>query len=136
MFGERRTMTAATPEAVIDQFTDALHRADLDALLQLYEEDAAFAPQPGTMVVGIEAIREALKPFLALRPKMTGEIEKVIAAGDTALVCNRWSLSGTGPDGAPITMSGTSADVMRKQPDGRWLVAIDDPWGAGTPAGG
>jgi len=36
---------------------------------------------------------------------------------------------GTGPDGRPITVQGTSADVLRKQADGRWLLVIDHPFG-------
>ncbi len=26
-------------------------------------------------------------------------------------------------------MSGESTDVLRRQPDGRWLIALDNPWG-------
>jgi ketosteroid isomerase-like protein len=40
-----------------------------------------------------------------------------------------WTLSGTGQDGKPVTMGGLSADVLRRQPDGRWLIAVDNPWG-------
>jgi hypothetical protein len=29
-------------------------------------------------------------------------------------------------------MSGTSADVLRRQEDGSWRVLIDDPWGGST----
>ena len=61
---------------------------------------------------------------------MSGDIKKVLFAGDTALVANRWSLEGTGIDGEPLRMGGTSADVVRRQPDGSWRIAIDDPWGA------
>jgi ketosteroid isomerase-like protein len=46
-----------------------------------------------------------------------------------ALVLNRWSMQGEGPDG-PVAMSGTSTDVLRRRPDGTWGVLIDDPWGA------
>jgi ketosteroid isomerase-like protein len=61
---------------------------------------------------------------------MTGKIEKVLCAGDTALVANRWTLAGTGPDGSPIEMGSTSADVLRRRSDGSWGIVIDDPWGA------
>jgi uncharacterized protein (TIGR02246 family) len=121
-----------TPEATIQRFSTLLAEADLDGLLALYEQDAAFAPQPGASVVGRDAIREALQPFLALRPRMTGDIEKVLVAGDTALVANRWTLNGRQPDGTPVELAGVSADVLRRRPDGSWGIVIDDPWGAGT----
>jgi uncharacterized protein (TIGR02246 family) len=115
---------------VIERFSELLAAGDLDAMVELYEPDATFAPQPGETVTGRGAIRTALTGFLAVKPRMTGQIEKVLCAGDTALVANRWSLSGTAPDGAPVRMAATSADVLRRRPDGSWGIVIDDPWGA------
>lgn len=119
-----------TPSQVIDRFTDALNSGDLDGAMSLYEPDAAFAPRPGEQVHGREAIAEALAGFFAIEPRMTGELQKVLEAGDVALVVNRWSLQGTGSGGERIEMGGVSADVMRRQPDGTWRMAIDDPWGS------
>ena len=52
-----------------------------------------------------------------------------VGADDLALVSSKWRLSGTGPDGKPVTMNATSTDVMRRQADGSWKVAIDNPYG-------
>jgi uncharacterized protein (TIGR02246 family) len=129
------TASTTTPEDTIRLFSALLAEGDLDALVGLYEPDAAFAPRPGETVAGRDAIREALRPFLALAPRMTGDIERVLLAGETALVANRWTLTGTQPDGNPIEMGGVSADVLRRRDDGSWGIAIDDPWGgAGTAA--
>jgi uncharacterized protein (TIGR02246 family) len=123
-------MGKTTPEATIKRFSELLAAGDLDAMLELYEPDAAFAPQPGATVSGRDEIRAALESFLAVKPRMEGTIEKVLEAGDTALVANRWRLSGTAPDGSPVRMAATSADVLRRRPDGSWGIVIDDPWGA------
>lgn len=117
------------PEATITRFSDLLAEGDLDGMLDLYEPDASFAPQPGETVTGRDEIRTALESFLAMRPRMEGTIEKVLEAGDTALVANRWRLRGTAPDGTPVEMAATSADVLRRRPDGSWGIVIDDPWG-------
>jgi uncharacterized protein (TIGR02246 family) len=122
---------ASAPEAVIERFSELLADGDLDAMVELYEPDATFAPQPGAEVTGRDAIRDALAAFLAVKPRMTGRIEKVLCAGDTALVANRWTLSGTAPDGSPVEMASTSADVLRRRSDGSWGIVIDDPWGTG-----
>ncbi|HEV2812773.1 MAG TPA: SgcJ/EcaC family oxidoreductase [Solirubrobacteraceae bacterium] len=119
------TTAAELPAA----FADRLAAGDLDGALALYEPDATFAPQPGAHVTGLDAIRGALEQFIALNPTLDGEVEKVLEAGDVALVTNRWTLRGTGPDG-PLEMAGVSADVMRRQPDGTWRILVDDPWGA------
>ena len=119
----------SSPAAVVDAFSARLAEGDLEGALALYEPDATFAPQPGQQVTGIDAIRPALEQFIALKPTMTGSIEKVMEAGGVALVVNRWSLSGTGPDGTPVEMTGVSSDVMRRQDDGSWRILVDDPWG-------
>ena len=121
-------MHADTPQAAIELFAAAMGAGDLDAALSLYEPEAAFAPQPGSAVRGLPAIADALRGFLALRPTLSGRIRKVLEADGVALVVNEWRLAGTQPDGAEIAMSGVSADVLRRQADGRWLILVDDPW--------
>jgi uncharacterized protein (TIGR02246 family) len=121
--------SARSPEEVIELFSKLIGQGDAESALTLYEEDAAFVPQPGQVVLGREAIRPALQRFARLRPALTGEIEKVVAAGDAALVINRWDLHGADPNGDEVRMSGRSADVLRKQADDTWRIVIDDPWG-------
>src|SRR4051812_11935160 len=121
--------TAHEPAQAVELFAERLNTGDLEGALALYEPQATFAPQPGETVQGSDAIRAALAAFLALSPRLDGRIEKVLTADDVALVANRWKLTGTAPDGEPVRMEGVSADVVRRQPDGRWLVAVDDPWG-------
>jgi ketosteroid isomerase-like protein len=121
-----------SPDGVIRLFSDRLNASDVDGALALYEPEAAFVAEPGRWVAGTEEIRAALERFAALEPKLEGEIESVMEAGGVALVVNRWSLRGQGPEG-PVEMGGRSADVLRRQSDGSWRVVIDDPWGATAP---
>ena len=65
-----------------------------------------------------------------LKPTLTSETQELVEAGDVALYISRWSLRGTDPAGKPVTMAGESADILRRQEDGRWLIALDNPWGA------
>jgi uncharacterized protein (TIGR02246 family) len=121
--------TMDKPEHAVERLARLLSGGELDAALALYEPDAAFLPEPGTVIRGRGPIRAALERFAALDPKLSGEVQRVVEAGDTALVVNRWSLDGTGPDGAAVRMGGLSADVVRRRPDGSWGILIDDPWG-------
>jgi len=52
-----------------------------------------------------------------------------VGGGDIGLVSNSWEMTGTAPDGSEATDAGLSADVVRRQPDGSWLVLIDQPRG-------
>ena len=52
-------MPAHTPEELPRLWAQTFVAADLDALVGLYEADATLVAQPGEVVRGIEAIREA-----------------------------------------------------------------------------
>lgn len=111
-------------------FAEAFNSGDVDSIMALYEPEATLVPQPGQVVKGIHAIREALQSFLALKGRINVETKYVIRAGDIALLRAKWSLVSTGPDGKSIEMKGNSTEVVRHQPNGNWLFAIDHPFGA------
>ncbi len=122
-------MPATSPEELHERWVDGVNRGDLDALAALYEPDAAFVVRPGETVVGLAAVRDATAGLLALRPRATLEPLFVVRTGDLALLISRWHLTGTGPDGAAMEIGGQTSDVARRQRDGTWLFAIDNPWG-------
>jgi uncharacterized protein (TIGR02246 family) len=122
-------MPLRTPQETMDQFLASFNSGNLEATVTLYEPGAALMPQPGQQVTGTAGIRQALAAFLAMKPTLTPEKQTWVVAGDIALGCMRWTLKGTGPDGKPMVMGGTSSDILRRQPDGRWLIAVDNPWG-------
>ncbi|HWM09430.1 MAG TPA: SgcJ/EcaC family oxidoreductase [Solirubrobacteraceae bacterium] len=125
-----------TPDGTVEHFSELLEARRLDALLGLYEEDATFVPEPGRVVSGRAAIREELERLVALNPCISGRVEQVLQAGDTALVTYRWQMQATAPDGTAVQQGGLSADVLRRRPDGSWGVIIDDPYGATGATGG
>ena len=125
-------MAAREPEEAHRLWTERFKAGDLEGLLALYEPTATFMPQPGQAVSGTAAIREALGGFFGLKPTFDMvEIKPAIRSDDLALLHSSWTLNGTGPDGSPINLSGTTADVVRRQSDGTWLFVIDNPWGTG-----
>ncbi len=84
----------------------------------------------GQLARGAAEIREALAGFVALKATLRSEAQRLLEADNVALYTGRWSLRGTDPSGEAVVMSGESTDVLRRQPDGRWLIALDNPWGA------
>ena len=122
-------MPATTPEQIHRLFESAFNAADLDALMALYEPDAVLVPQPGSVARGGDQVREALGRYLALRGRITLETKLVLEVGDLAYLANTWSLDGTGPDGQPLTLGATTAEVARRQADGSWRYVIDNAWG-------
>lgn len=127
-------MSARNPQELDQLFAEALNAGKLDSLVALYEPQATLTPEPGKVVVGAKAIREALSGFLAGKPRITMTTRVLAQTGDIALTTARWQLTGPGPDGKSVTMNGHSAEVCRRQPDGSWLFVIDTPWGLEWPA--
>jgi len=77
---------------------------DLDAMLARYAPDAVFASPAADFVAGV---------------RMT------VASDDLAMLYSPWRI------GRPRVASGFAVDVLRRQPDGRWLLAIGEPRGVG-----
>ena len=125
-------MPAREPGDVHRLWADRFNAGGLEGLMALYEPDASLAPEPGKVVTGTAAIREALGGLLGLKATFDlREAKPPIRSGDLALLHSSWTLAGTAPDGSPMNLSGTTADVVRRQSDGTWLCVIDNPWGGG-----
>jgi ketosteroid isomerase-like protein len=128
-------MPATTPEQMHRLFEDTFNAGDIDGLMELYESNAALIAQPGSVAHGSEQVRAALQGFLALKGRITLETKLVFTVGDLAYLSNTWSLSGTGPDGTPVVLGATTAEVTRRQADGTWRYVIDNAWGDQAVAG-
>jgi ketosteroid isomerase-like protein len=122
-------MPATTPEQIHQLFESAFNAADIDGLMGLYESNAALIAQPGSVDHGSEQVRAALQGFLALKGRITLNTKLVFTVGDLAYLSNTWSLNGTGPDGNPVALGATTAEVARRQGDGTWRYLIDNAWG-------
>jgi len=130
MYNERKTdVSTATPEQVLESIVTGINSGNLESLMALYESDAAFAAQPGSLAPGTRGIREALAGFVSMKGKLDLEVTRVLKVGDLALVIGVWSFDGTGPDGEPVRLAAKNADVLRRQTDGTWRFVIDNPWG-------
>lgn len=121
-------MVAKTPTDTMQRLIAAINAGDVEGALSLYHPDATFVSEPGKSATGREAIRGALGDFLATRPTLAIESHDTVEAGDVALHCTRWSLRDTGPDGSPVRRTGRGAVVLRRQPSGVWLIAVENPW--------
>jgi uncharacterized protein (TIGR02246 family) len=116
------------PTDVIGRLGELLGAGDAAGALTLYEDDATFVVEPGTIAAGRHAIGRALDGLAAMHPVLRSDVEQVVYAGDLALVTNSWTLDGVTADGEPVHLAGRSSDVLRQTPDGEWRIAIDDPW--------
>ena len=119
---------ARSPEQVIDGFIAAVNAGDIERVLTAYERGARLA-FPGQPAVGHDAIRGAIQNLLSQKPTMKGRTVSVSQVGDLALLRSEWALTGTDQTGARVDLSGESAELVRRQPDGTWLYVVDLPMG-------
>lgn len=106
---------ALQPEELGEFFLARANAGDVDGLVALYEPDAVLAV-PGGTAVGHAEIRGFYASLLAGRPSFTSAGQRPpLRNGDLALTSTR--LSG----------GGTTVEVARRQADGTWLWAIDQP---------
>lgn len=123
--------SAASPAALMRMFAERAASGDAAGLLALYEPGAVFQPAVGAVLRGIDEFGPALGELAAMRPRIeySGDPDVVIV-DDIALVSNSWAMTAELQDGTVHREGGVSADVLRRQPEGRWLVLIDQPRGA------
>jgi uncharacterized protein (TIGR02246 family) len=119
---------AKEPAEVQEEFLKAFNAADIDALMTLYEQDAAFVPEPGKLLVGVDNVRAALSGFLSLKGTLERTKHTVVPSGDLALLHGEWVLRHAGEDGKPAEMVMRTSEVVRRQADGSWLYVIDNPF--------
>ena len=119
-------MPAQKPQVIHQQFEAAYNAGDIDGLMALYEPDCALIGEPGKVASGPDQVRAGLDGLIALKGTAKLTTRDVVQVGDLALLSCSWTLDGTGPDGQPLSIGGATAEVARRQPDGRWLYVIDN----------
>lgn len=124
-------MIVANPTLMNDTFARVFNSRDIDELSSLYEAGAILVVEnSGTQIHGLDGIRQALERLLAVPGSMTSRNNFCVVLGDTALLRADWRM--LGEDGT-IVMEGSSAEVLRRQPDGSWKMIIDHAIGSSLP---
>ena len=115
-----------TPEETIRAFAGAMNDRDIEALMSYYDDDSALVVKLGTHLKGRDAIRKALESVFPLEPNVQIHRVDAIESTDVAMCLVESTFKGTTPKGKAIERPQRSVDVLRRQPDGRWLFAIDN----------
>jgi uncharacterized protein (TIGR02246 family) len=118
-------------EQAIRELMATWHRAsragDLTQVLELMADDAVFLTPGNPPMAGREAFAAGFRQVLGkFRLESTAEIQEIHVAAGWAYCWSHLTLKmiPTGP-GAPVNRSGPVLSVLRKQPDGRWVLFRD-----------
>ena len=106
----------------------AINAGDIEGFVALYEPDARGFNEDGSVIIGHDAIREVVSDLMSLSGQMELTTRFAIEMGDIALLSNEWQFVAN-----ELKLSGITAEVARRQADGRWLYIIDNPYAVAVP---
>jgi uncharacterized protein (TIGR02246 family) len=113
--------------SVVDTWMRASLAGDLDQVLELMAEDVVFLGPGRPPMRGREAFAAASR---AMEGKVTiegkAEIQEVRVFGDWAYCWNQLTVAMHPADGSePTVRTGPALSVLRRNPDGRWVIFRD-----------
>jgi ketosteroid isomerase-like protein len=107
---------ATEPNDLGRYFIESANAGDVDGLVALYEPNAVLAFPPGNVATGHAEIRKVYEQFVAAAPVLSpGRQHPALVSGDLALTA------------ATLTTGEMTVEIARRQPDGSWLWAVDQP---------
>ena len=111
--------------ALIADYLVAMNGGDADGLAASYAADAVRMPPDAMPISGRESIRRNMaQTFEASDLAVQMQVIETEFSGELAYVRGSFLLTVTPKDGSPATESeGNWMRLMRREPDGRWLVA-------------
>jgi uncharacterized protein (TIGR02246 family) len=102
----------------------ASESGDVQTVLSLMADDVIFMV-PGREPFGKDAFRAALETMKNARMTGTSDIREINLAGDWAYIRNYIEITITPPAGNVMRRSGYTLSILRKQPNGKWVLWRD-----------
>jgi uncharacterized protein (TIGR02246 family) len=102
----------------------ASQAGDLQTVLGLMTDDVVFMV-PGREPFGKEVFAAAAQGMKDVGMQGASDIRELAVLGDWAYLRNHLTVTMTPPGGKPVRRTGYTLTILRKQPDGRWLLARD-----------
>lgn len=109
---------------LVDTWLAATKKGDLETVLSLMADDVVFMV-PGHEPFGKEAFAARSRSMKDVSVEGTSEIQEIEILGDWAWIRNRLKVTITPTDGKPAVHSGYTLTILRKNPDGKWILARD-----------
>lgn len=113
--------------AVFDSWYCAMEDGDVDRLTSLVTNDVIVKPPDAAPIVGKNVLQQALGTFLETHSETVDyDIQEVEISGELAfarILESAEILPRSGGNASPV--NGIHLTILRRQPDGEWLIARD-----------
>jgi uncharacterized protein (TIGR02246 family) len=110
--------------SLVDTWMLATRNGDIETVLTLMADDVIFMV-PGQKPFGKEAFAAASRGMTNVRFDGQSHIEELKVVGTWAYLRNHIEMTITPEQGAPVRRAGYTLTILRKQEDGRWVLARD-----------
>jgi uncharacterized protein (TIGR02246 family) len=111
-----------------DEYIDCMHSGDFERWMSLWVEDGIQMPPDVPRRMGIEQVRAGMQPGFELftMRNIIINTEEVFVLGDRAYSHGTYTYEMTPKEGGETRfISGKFLDILEKQVDGSWKIAID-----------
>ncbi|MGK9232659.1 SgcJ/EcaC family oxidoreductase [Inquilinus limosus] len=109
---------------LVETWMKASKAGDVATVLSLMSDDVVFMV-PGHEPFGKEAFAAASAGQSEMSIDGRSEIRELQVLGDWAYLRAHIDITVTPPVGQPVRRAGWTLTILRKQPDGRWLLTRD-----------
>jgi uncharacterized protein (TIGR02246 family) len=109
---------------LVDTWMKASRAGDTEAVLSLMSDDVIFMV-PGREPFGKQTFAANSRSMDGVKLEGTADIREITLLGDWAYLRNFIEITITPPGGETVRRSGFTLTILRKEPDGRWLLARD-----------
>jgi uncharacterized protein (TIGR02246 family) len=109
---------------LVDTWMKASRAGDTETVLSLMSDDVVFMV-PGREPFGKQTFAANSRSMDGVRLEGTADVRELEVLGGWAWLRNFLEITITPPGGAPVRRSGFTLTILRKEPDGRWVLARD-----------
>jgi uncharacterized protein (TIGR02246 family) len=109
---------------LVDTWMKASRAGDTETVLRLMSDDVIFMV-PGREPFGKQTFAVNSRSMGGVKLEGSADIHELRVLGDWAYLRNFIEITVTPPGGEPARRSGFTLTILRKEPDGRWVLARD-----------
>jgi len=109
---------------LVDTWMKASRAGDTETVLGLMSDDVIFMV-PGREPFGKQTFAANSRSMDGVKLEGSADIRELKVLGDWAYLRNFIEITVTPPGGETVRRSGFTLTILRKEPDGRWLLARD-----------
>ena len=109
---------------LVSAWMKASETRDIDTVLSLMADDVIFTV-PGREPFGKDVFRAGSEAMKNVRLTGTSDIQEIKILGDWAFIRNYIEITIMPPDSEAMWRKGYTLSILRKQPDGNWVLWRD-----------